>query len=250
MTGVRPEGGAVEFGGTAGTGNMSEARAAFELPPAPPRFAWRYDRSEILADGAVHTLGLSLAVIGSIMLVALGSRLALSQFSAILIYAFGLLVVLAVSATYNLLPISPLKWRLRRFDHAAIFLLIAATYTPFLSQVELGLSSGLLLAGVWIASITGMVLKLAFPGRFDRAAVSLYLLIGWSGVLAYETVFQVLPPLSVQLLFAGGVLYTAGVAFHLWQSLRFHNAIWHAFVLLAASCHYAAVVECMFGARA
>ena len=227
-----------------------KSRSALDLDGRPLHLHWRYDRAELVADAAVHATGLALAGIGAAALVALGSQLEAPKLAGMLIYAFALVAVLGVSAAYNTLPVSPLKWRLRRFDHAAIYLLIAGTYTPFIAHMRGGLTEALLLLGVWAASIGGMVLKLAWPGRFDRLAVLLYLLIGWSGIVAYDTVLAALPLSTLWLLGAGGLLYSAGVAFHLWDSLRFHNAIWHAFVLAAAAAHYAAVVDCLFLARA
>jgi hemolysin III len=102
--------------------------------------------------------------------------------------------------------------------------------------------------GVWSSAVIGMALKLALPGRFDRLAIVLCLLLGWSGVTAYDSLASVLPSSSLWLLAIGGILYTLGTLFHLWQGLRFHNAIWHGFVLLAASCHYSAVLACLLWA--
>ena len=87
-----------------------------------------------------------------------------------------------------------------------------------------------------------MILKLTDPARFERLSILLYLGLGWSGVLIYERVMG-LPPVVLWLLAVGGVLYSAGVLFHLWEGLRFHNALWHAFVLAAAACHFCAVFE-------
>src|SRR4051812_6419507 len=99
----------------------------------------------------------------------------------------------------------------------------------------------LLLVGIWATACAGMGLKLACPGRFERLAILLYLGLGWSGLIAYERVVTSLEAATVWLLASGGVLYSAGVVFHLWERLRFQNAIWHAFVLAAATCHFAAV---------
>jgi hemolysin III len=139
---------------------------------------------------------------------------------------------------------------LRRFDHSAIFLLIAGTYTPFITQMKASVESWVLFVGVWLTSMLGIALKILFPGRFDRLSVVLYVILGWSGVMAYESVFGTLPNSTLWLLAAGGILYTLGVVFHLWENLRFHNAIWHAFVLVAAVCHYSAVLDCLVLARA
>src|SRR4051794_21416588 len=165
-----------------------------------------------------------------------------AQSTAALIYGAGLLTVLSLSATYNLWPISPAKWVLRRFDHAAIYLLIASTYTPFLSDLNDPAASNLLVV-VWMTACVGMILKIIYPAHFERLSILLYLGLGWSGVLVYERVITGLPLATVWLLVVGGVLYSAGVLFHLWERLRFHNALWHAFVLAAAACHFCAVFE-------
>jgi hemolysin III len=96
--------------------------------------------------------------------------------------------------------------------------------------------------GVWLSAATGMALKLALPGRLDRLAVILCLLLGWSGVIAYDSLASTLPSASLWLLAIGGILYSVGAFFHVWRGLRFHTAIWHGFVLIAASCHYWAVL--------
>src|SRR5436190_203309 len=131
------------------------------------------------------------------------------------------------------------------FDHSAIYLLIAGTYMPFLAQMKSALVSAGLGVGVWVSAVIGMALKLALPGRFDRLAVVLCLLLGWSGVIAYDSLASALPSASLWLLAIGGILYSVGALFHVWRGLRFHNAIWHGFVLIAASCHYSAVLACL-----
>ena len=86
-----------------------------------------------------------------------------------------------------------------------------------------------------------MILKLIYPARFERLSILLYLCLGWSGVLLYEQLMVSMSSVILWLLAVGGVLYSAGVLFHLWEGLRFHNALWHAFVLAAAACHFCAV---------
>ena len=217
----------------------------------PPHLLWEYDRAEILADGVIHVSGVVLGAAGVAVLVAAAAQVAGPwELTSVLIYGGGLLTVLTVSALYNLWPLTPRKWLLRRFDHSAIYLLIAGTYTPFLIQMKGGFQTMAWLAGIWATALAGMALKLAWPGRFDRLSIVLYLLIGWSGVLAYEAVVASLPVTTLWLLAAGGLLYTTGVVFHLWRGLRFQNAIWHAFVLAAAGCHYGAVLDCIVLAKA
>jgi hemolysin III len=207
-------------------------------------FTWNYDRVEIIADGVIHAIGMCFGLIGAIVIVALVATHSTQAvvIAAVLIYAVALAAMLWFSGTYNMWPVSPTKWILRRFDHSAIYLLIAGTYTPFIAQLKDSVASGGLLAGVWATAGVGIVLKLLLPGRFDRLSIVLYLLLGWSGVMAWSFI-AALPVLTFWLLAAGGGLYSIGVIFHSWRSLRFQNAIWHAFVLLAAACHYVAVLE-------
>jgi hemolysin III len=148
-----------------------------------------------------------------------------------------------LSATYNLWPVSRAKWILRRFDHSAIYVLIAATYTPVIMQVKDSIYAIAMLIGVWCVAIVGVVLKLALPGRYDRVAVVLYLAMGWSGAMLYDAVAAALPTLALWFIAAGGLLYSFGIIFHAWHRLRFQNAIWHCFVLLGAGCHYTAVLD-------
>jgi hemolysin III len=214
-----------------------------------PNVKWDYDRREILADGIVHALGVTVGPPAIAVLVTLAAKkVGPWELGSVVLYSAALLTVLIVSALYNLWPVSPAKWALRRYDHAAIYLLIAGTYTPFLSQTRGGWDVYLLFTGVWVTALAGAALKLWFPGRFERLSLFLYLLTGGSGAVVYEAV-TALPASTVQLLVVGGVLYTVGTAFHLWRSLRFQNAVWHLFVLAAAGCHYGAVLDCMVLAK-
>jgi hemolysin III len=121
--------------------------------------------------------------------------------------------------------------------------LIAATYTPFIMELKHSIFALALLAGVWCVAIFGIVLKLGWPGRFDRVSVGLYLALGWSGIMLYDKVVTALPALALGCVIAGGILYSLGVIFHAWRRLRFQNVIWHCFVLLGAGCHYTAVLD-------
>ena len=147
---------------------------------------WNYDRAEIVADGIVHAAGLILGLIGTVAILIVVIKLKPVELGSTLVYSIGLLVMLAISAAYNMWPVSPTKWLLRRFDHSAIYLLIAGTYTPFLALLKSGIAWSVLTTGIWSSALAGLVLKLALPGRFDRLSIALYLLMGWSGVLAYQ----------------------------------------------------------------
>lgn len=218
--------------------------ASRTLHGAPPGVPWNYDRHELVADGVVHAIGVALGLIAATALIVAACIFATAaDIAAVSVYAAGLISMLALSAAYNLLPVSRWKWILRRFDHSAIYVLIAATYTPFIAQMRISVTSVVLMTGVWAVAVIGIVLKLFFPGRFDRLAIGLYLAMGWSGVMVYDVIAEALPQGTLWLIATGGVLYSAGVIFHVWERLRFQNAIWHGFVLLAASCHYAAVLD-------
>ena len=206
--------------------------------------SWNYAPAEILADGIVHALGIGLGLPGAIILVVWApTSLGTFALTAVLVYATALLAMLGISAAYNLWPVSPTKWILRRFDHSAIYLMIAGTYTPFVSHLKASYESIGLLIGVWTLALIGAGLKLLLPGRFDGFSIVLYLLLGWSVVIVYDTVVPALPFPTLILLALGGLLYSGGIAFHFWRNLRFQNAIWHAFVLVAAACHWGAVLN-------
>src|SRR3984893_13883969 len=205
---------------------------------------WNYDRAELIADGVVHGIGVFSAIIAVTVLIVLAAVFASAyEIVTVSVYAAGLLAMLGFSAAYNLWPVSRRKWILRRFDHSAIYVLIAATYTPVIMQVKDSIYAIAMLIGVWCVAIVGVVLKLALPGRYDRVAVVLYLAMGWSGGMLHDAVAAALPTLAGGFIAAGGLLYSFGIIFHAWHRLRFQNAIWHCFVLLGAGCHYTAVLD-------
>jgi hemolysin III len=205
---------------------------------------WNYDRAEIIADGMIHCLGITLGLGAASTLMVLTSGFSSSIHPAIVaLYALCLLTMLVFSAAYNLWPVSPVKWLLRRFDQSAIYLLIAASYTPFISQLDDSSLGNSFLIAIWSSAIVGIAVRIFFPGRFDTLSIVLYIATGWSGIIAYDKAIASIPISILALIVAGGVLYTVGILFHLWERLRFQNAIWHGFVLLGAACHYTAVLD-------
>src|SRR3982074_1798556 len=218
--------------------------ASTSVHAASGAIGWNYDRAELIADGVVHGIGVFCGVVAATVLIVLTAVYATPfEVTVVSIYVAGLLTMLVLSATYNLWPVSRAKWVLRRFDHSAIYVLIAATYTPFITQLKDSIFAIALLMGVWCVAIVGIVLKLTLPGRFDRLAVGLYLAMGWSGFMLYDTVVRSVPGLTLWVIALGGLFYSLGIIFHAWQRLRFQNAIWHSFVLLGAACHYTAILD-------
>ncbi len=210
----------------------------------PLHLTWNYTRAEMIADAVVHGIGIAFGVIGGAALIVLAAVFAgWAQLAAVTVYALGLVALLSVSAAYNLWPPSRTKWLLRRFDHALIFVLIAATYTPFITRFPHGFDRYALLLGVWAVAIGGALLKVTLPGRFDRLSIVLCILLGASGGLAWNTIAAALPHSTVLLMLSGGIVYVSGVIFHVWDGLRFQNAVWHAFVLVASILFYSAVLD-------
>src|SRR5215813_9558811 len=211
------------------------------LPGCRP-FTKPYDRAELVADAILHVAGIGFAVTGLVLLISMADGLPGFQSTSVWIYGIGLVSVVATSAAYNAWPLGSTKLLLRRFDQSAIYLFIAASYTPIIARSDLA-PNKILLVAIWALAWLGVVLKLAFPFRFERLAILLCFTLGWSGLLAYDLVFSPLAATTVCLIVVGGVLYSIGVVFHLWDNLRFQNVIWHGFVLSAAGLQFVAVFD-------
>ena len=202
----------------------------------------RYSPAERRADTIVHAVGLTFGLAACVLLAVTALRRAdLPLLIGLGFYVVGALSMLGCSALYNLTREGARKQLFRRLDHAAIFLMIAGTYTPF-ALVAIGGAWGIgLLTFVWAIAATGIGVKLLSLRPHDCLSIVAYLLLGWIILGALGPLSAAVSPTGIALLAAGGVLYSMGVVFHLWTSLRYQNAIWHAFVLAAAACHYAAV---------
>jgi len=222
--------------GDAGTDEdrMTKARA---VPPAVSAGARR-------ADACIHLLGVLGSVAACVALAAVTPRPVDGLAAAALgLYAVGLVAMLGFSAAYNLAAEGRGKRLLRRFDHAAIFVMIAGTYAP-VSLLGIGGSWGWsVVSVVWAGTLIGAGLKLFAPGRFERAAIAAYLLLGWAGMVAIVPLTAALPPADLAWLGGGGLLYSLGVIAHVSKRLPYQNAIWHGFVLAAAACHFVVVLR-------
>lgn len=209
-----------------------------------PAYGRAYGRGEQIADRWVHSAGFVAGLVGSVVLiVAAAERERALTIVSIVIYGVGLLGMIGASALYNIAAPSRRKEWFRQLDHAGIFLMIAGTYTPF-ALVRMGGGWGLGIAiFVWVAAVTGVALKLLYPRRFEGLSVVLYLALGWVILVAIGPLFDAVPLPAIILLGIGGLLYSLGVVFHLWHRLPYHNAVWHGFVIGAASCHWVAVLN-------
>ncbi len=203
-----------------------------------------YTREESLADLLVHALGLSLAVVALPWMLWTG----FSHFEAIevrlslVLYVAGAASMLGCSATYNWLREPRWKDRLRRLDRAVIFLMIAGTYSPLaMAKLEQPLGTGLMVYEWGLASL-GATVALAFPRRGERLLIVLYLLMGWAVLAVLGPMTRAHGASMVALVLVGSLLYTGGVVVHASTRLKYHNALWHGCVLVAASCHYVAIL--------
>jgi len=198
-----------------------------------------YSRHENIVDGAIHVAGMLFAVNAAAWLLL---HVGVSAAASVTVYCVGLLAMIFASGIYNMVPETAWsKQLLRRIDHSAIFIMIAATYTPFAAN-RLGAPFGtIILAAIWICASLGVALKVLFPRRFEMAAIALYLGMGWMVVTVLKPLAASVASVDFWLLIAGGAVYSAGVVFYVIERIPFHKAIWHAFVLVAAVLHFSAV---------
>ena len=198
-----------------------------------------YSRHEDVADAVVHVLGIVFAINASLWL--LFHVTGLPVVVSVTIYCVGLLAMIGFSAAYNLVPYHrPSKQILRRLDHAAIFIMIAGTYTPFAVN-RLGGYGTIILAIIWLAATFGIVVKVLFPRRFEIASLALYIGMGWSIVTVIAPLAHTMATFDFWLLIGGGFVYSAGIAFYVIERIPYHKAIWHAAVLVAAVLQFSAI---------
>lgn len=194
------------------------------------------------ADMIVHIVGLALALFGGGVALGLAvSHGLLGKVAAVTVYALGFIAMLAFSMAYNFAKPS---WQpfLRRLDHAGIFLMIAASYTPFTTQALTGGWALWMSVTVWTLAGLGILGKLFLPGLGKVFWVILYLVLGWLVVIAIRPMVREVPLPAMILLAAGGIVYSVGAVFYMMKRLKFRRAIWHGHVLTGATLHYVAVL--------
>jgi hemolysin III len=202
----------------------------------------RYPPAEELANRLTHGLGAVLSVAGLVLLVVHSVLRADAWIiTSTAVYGVSLVVLYTASTLYH--SVSTDRWRriLQKVDHAAIYLLIAGTYTPFVLGPLRGGWGWTLFGIVWGFAVVGVVLKLFFAGRADVLSTIAYLLMGWLVIIAVKPLVAALPTGALWLLVAGGLCYSFGTIFYLWRRLPYHHAVWHLWVLAGSACHWAAV---------
>lgn len=202
-----------------------------------------YSLGEVIANSITHGLGLILAIIGLVVITVCAARYGDGwHIVSGAIFASTLVLLYAISTLYHSIPHPRAKEILQLLDHSAIFLLIAGSYTPF-TLVSLNGAWGWSLFGiVWGLAVLGIVLKWSAWRRYEWLALSLYLLMGWVVIFAFEPLVTAVDPGGLWLLLFGGIAYTGGIAFYLWEALPFNHAVWHLFVIAGSTLHFFAVL--------
>lgn len=198
---------------------------------------------EELANSLSHGVGFLLALAATpILIVGAVNRGGVADVVGSSVFG-GSMVLLYLSSTwYHAVPNGRLKERLHRLDHAAIYLLIAGTYTPFTLGVLDGAWGWTLFGIVWGAAAVGVYDKLISGIRRPRLSTALYLIMGWSVVIVIRPLVLSMDPPGLRWLVAGGLFYTVGVVFYRARHLPYHHFIWHLFVLAGSTCHFFAVL--------
>ena len=201
-----------------------------------------YSFAEELANAITHGVGLALSV------VALGVMLVYAvigqdpwRIVAVSIFGATLILLYLASTLYHSLPNPRLKPYLRILDHAAIYLLIAGTYTPFMLVCLRGPWGWTVFGIVWTAALAGIIFKLFCIGRWEFVTTLLYVVMGWTIVIALKPAIAATPTGAIILMLIGGLVYTGGVIFYLWERLPYNHAVWHLFVLGGSIAHFCAI---------
>lgn len=201
-----------------------------------------FDKEE-LANSITHAIGMALSLAGLVILVVYasiqGDAWKIVSFS---IYGASLLVLYTASTLYHSFTSARAKHYLKIFDHAAIYFLIAGTYTPFLLVLLREDWGWTIFVIIWLLAIAGIIFKLFFVHRFQIISTIIYLLMGWLILFAFRPLIAHVPQGGLYWMLAGGLSYSFGVIFYLWKRIPYHHAIWHLFVLGGSICHFFAVL--------
>lgn len=202
-----------------------------------------YSFGEELAHSLIHGAGVLFGIAGLAILVAYAALYG-NVWHIVGVSIFGASVVFMYTAStlYHSIPLPKVKEILRIIDHSMIYILIAGTYTPFTLITLHGPWGWTLFAVIWALAVVGVVFKAYATGRYEKLSLGIYLGMGWCVVVAIKPLLETLDAGGLTLLLLGGLSYTGGVVFYVWESLKYHHAVWHAFVLAGTVFHYFAVL--------
>lgn len=198
---------------------------------------------EELASAWTHGLGATAALAGGAFLITLAALHGDGwQLGAAIVFGITLLMLYVASTLYHAARHPVIKGRLKVFDHCAIYLLIAGTYTPFTLVGLRGSVGWSLFAAIWLLALAGVVFKLFYTGRFKRLSTLIYIAMGWMIVIAAKPMLASLDAWTLGWLLAGGLSYTLGTVFYHRPQMRYSHAVWHLFVIGGSLCHFIAVM--------
>lgn len=195
-----------------------------------------YSRAEERLNGISHGIGFVFAIVGLVYLLLRSDNALATTASAI--YGTTLSLMFLASTVYHSVHAEPLKKLLKLFDHSAIYLLIAGTYTPFLLVGIGGWLGWVSIVVIWSIAVFGVTFKCFVRHRFPKLSVITYLTMGWLAVLLIYPLYQAIPGAGMWLLLAGGLCFSIGVGFYVAKKVKFTHAIWHLFVMAGCACHY------------
>ncbi|MFO7897115.1 MAG: hemolysin III family protein [Candidatus Cloacimonadales bacterium] len=198
-----------------------------------------FSKSEELSNAIIHGIGLALAIAGLVILIVFASQRGDAWFvTSFTIYGATLVILFAASTLFHSFPEGKLKNLFEIFDHSAIFLLIAGSYTPLMLISLRGPLGWTLFGIVWGIACLGIVLKAFYVKKFVILSTLLYLAMSWMIVFAFKPLIANLSNFSLIFLAMGGLFYTSGTIFYVWRKIKYHHAIWHIFVLAGSVCHF------------
>lgn len=202
-----------------------------------------YSVAEEVANSISHGLGMIFGIVGLVLLLmqAVQADADALSITSLSIYGGSMIVLYLASTLYHAIPFARAKRALKTFDHCAIYLLIAGTYTPFLLITLRTPLAITLMAVIWLIALLGMLVKIVFVYRFKRLSLATYLAMGWLSLIAVYPLAMSLETGGLVLLATGGVIYSLGVLFYVNQRIPFNHAIWHVFVLGGTVCHFLAI---------
>ncbi len=199
---------------------------------------------EELANAITHGVGAVAAAIGGVVLVVMAARWGNGwQLAGAIVFGVALVLLYVASTLYHASTDRVVRGRYKVFDHCAIFVLIAGTYTPFTLVGLRGDGGWWLFGAIWTLAVAGVVFKLFFTGRFKGVSTLIYLGMGWMVVTAIGPFLRNVPQDTMIWLLSGGVAYSAGTVFYMSRRIPFAHAIWHGFVLAGSACHFVAVAQ-------
>lgn len=200
-----------------------------------------YSATEEVSHAISHGVGVFASLIGLYLMLKLSAEADIWRQISSWVFGLSLILLYGSSTLYHAIHNQQHKLWLRKLDHSAIFVLIAGTYTPF-TLISLRENWGWwLFAFVWTVALIGVLLKLLTGAKYQKLSLAMYLLMGWTVIVAINPMLTYVPAAGLWWLLAGGVLYSGGVAFYVQKTLFMHHLIWHLFVLSGSVCHFLAV---------